>query len=59
MTMLFATHEMQFAREISDRVCFLHEGQIVEEGSPEQVFGSPRLNRTREFLQRVIDAGRL
>ncbi len=59
MTMLFATHEMQFAREISDRVCFLHEGQIVEEGPPEQVFGAPRLNRTREFLQRVIDAGRM
>ncbi len=59
MTMLFATHEMQFAREISDRVCFLHEGRIVEEGPPEQVFGDPRLNRTREFLQRVIDAGRM
>ncbi|MGI9645649.1 MAG: amino acid ABC transporter ATP-binding protein [Ilumatobacteraceae bacterium] len=59
MTMLFATHEMQFAREISDRVCFLHEGQIVEEGPPEQVFGSPRLDRTREFLQRVNDAGRM
>ncbi|MFK8022554.1 MAG: amino acid ABC transporter ATP-binding protein [Ilumatobacter sp.] len=59
MTMLFATHEMAFAREISDRVCFLHEGTILEEGPPEQLFGDPRETRTREFLQRVIDAGRL
>ncbi len=59
MTMLFATHEMAFAREISDRVCFLHQGQILEEGPPEQIFGAPAEPRTREFLQRVIDAGRL
>ncbi len=59
MTMLFATHEMAFAREISDRVCFLHRGQILEEGPPEQIFGAPAEPRTREFLQRVIDAGRL
>ena len=59
MTMVFATHEMAFAREISDRVCFLHRGQILEEGPPEQIFGAPAEPRTREFLQRVIDAGRL
>jgi polar amino acid transport system ATP-binding protein len=59
MTMLFATHEMAFAREISDRVCFLHAGQILEEGPPSEIFGSPREPRTRAFLQRVTDAGRL
>jgi len=59
MTMLFATHEMAFAREISDRVCFLHKGQILEEGPPDQIFGNPREERTRAFLQRVTDAGRL
>jgi polar amino acid transport system ATP-binding protein len=57
--MLFATHEMAFAREISDRVYFLHRGRILEQGSPEQIFGDPQEHRTREFLQRVIDAGRL
>lgn len=59
MTMLFATHEMTFAREISDRVCFLHTGQILEEGSPAQIFEDPQETRTRDFLQRVIDSGRL
>ncbi|NDE80546.1 MAG: amino acid ABC transporter ATP-binding protein [Actinobacteria bacterium] len=59
MTMLLATHEMNFAREISDRVCFLHQGQILECAPPEQLFGSPRNERTQQFLQRVIDAGRL
>ncbi len=59
MTMLIATHEMAFAREISDRVCFLHQGRILEEGPPTVIFGSPREQRTQEFLQRVIDAGRL
>ena len=59
MTMLFATHEMAFARDISDRVCFLHHGQILEEGPPQQVFGAPVEERTRQFLQRVVDAGRL
>ena len=59
MTMLFATHEMAFAREISDRVCFLHKGRILEAGPPEQIFGAPTEQRTGEFLQRVIDAGRL
>ncbi len=59
MTMLIATHEMAFAREISDRVCFLHQGRILEEGPPAQLFESPVEPRTRAFLQRVIDAGRL
>jgi polar amino acid transport system ATP-binding protein len=59
MTMLFATHEMAFAREISDRVCFLHQGRILEEGPPAQIFGAPREARTAAFLQRVTDAGRL
>ena len=59
MTMLIATHEMAFAKEISDRVCFLHQGQILEEGPPAQIFGAPREPRTQEFLQRVTDAGRL
>ncbi len=59
MTMLFATHEMAFAREISDRVCFLHRGQILEDGPPGQLFDEPTESRTREFLQRVTDAGRL
>jgi polar amino acid transport system ATP-binding protein len=59
MTMLIATHEMAFAKEISDRVCFLHQGQILEAGSPAQIFGTPRETRTQEFLQRVTDAGRL
>jgi polar amino acid transport system ATP-binding protein len=59
MTMLFATHEMAFAREISDRVCFLHEGRILEEGPPAAIFGAPREPRTQAFLQRVIAAGRL
>jgi polar amino acid transport system ATP-binding protein len=59
MTMLLATHEMGFAREISDRVCFLHQGRILEEGDPEQIFTTPREERTQQFLQRVIDAGRM
>ena len=59
MTMLFATHEMAFAREISDRVCFLHQGRILEEGPPSRIFESPTEARTQAFLQRVIDAGRL
>jgi len=59
MTMLFATHEMAFAREISDRVCFLHRGRILEEGPPAQIFESPSEPRTQAFLQRVIDAGRM
>ena len=57
MTTLFATHEMAFCREISDRVYFLHQGRILENGPPEQIFGNPQETRTREFLQRVTDAG--
>jgi polar amino acid transport system ATP-binding protein len=59
MTMLFATHEMSFAREISDRVCFLDDGRIVESGPPDTIFGHPAEERTRRFLQRVLDAGRM
>ena len=59
MTMLIATHEMSFAREIADRVCFLDAGVILEQGDPEEIFSSPREPRTQQFLQRIIDAGRL
>ncbi|MEZ5298979.1 MAG: amino acid ABC transporter ATP-binding protein [Ilumatobacteraceae bacterium] len=59
MTMLLATHEMHFAREISDRVCFLDAGRILEQGPPSQIFGAPQEQRTQQFLQRVIDAGRM
>jgi polar amino acid transport system ATP-binding protein len=57
MTMLIATHEMSFAREIASRVCFLDEGAILEEGPPEQILTEPRELRTKQFLQRVIEAG--
>ncbi len=59
MTMLLATHEMGFAREVASKVCFLHEGVVHEEGPPEQIFGSPKQERTRSFLKRIIEAGRL
>jgi polar amino acid transport system ATP-binding protein len=59
MTMIVATHEMSFAREVADKVCFLDRGKIREEGPPEQIFTEPREERTREFLARVIEAGRL
>jgi polar amino acid transport system ATP-binding protein len=59
MTMVIATHEMGFAREIASTVCFLDAGTILEEGPPEQIFGAPREERTRQFLQRIVDAGRL
>jgi polar amino acid transport system ATP-binding protein len=59
MTMLIATHEMSFAREIADRVCFLDDGVILEQGDPEEIFSAPREPRTQQFLQRIIDAGRL
>jgi polar amino acid transport system ATP-binding protein len=59
MTMLIATHEMSFARDIADRVCFLDAGVILEEGPPEQMFGAPREERTQQFLQRIVQAGRL
>ena len=59
MTMLIATHEMGFARDVANRVCFLDEGVILEEGRPEQIFGAPREPRTQQFLQRIVEAGRL
>ena len=59
MTMLIATHEMSFARDIANRVCFLDDGVILEEGSPEQIFSAPTNERTKQFLQRIIEAGRL
>jgi polar amino acid transport system ATP-binding protein len=59
MTMMLATHEMGFAKEVSSKVCFLHHGVIHEEGPPEQIFENPREERTRAFVQRIIDAGRL
>ena len=59
MTMIIATHEMGFARDIASRVLFLDEGRILEEGTPERIFRDPHQPRTREFLQRIIDAGRL
>jgi len=58
MTMIVATHEMAFARELADKVCFLDEGVIREEGPPSQIFSAPREERTREFLARVLEAGR-
>ena len=59
MTMLIATHEMGFARDIATRVCFLDDGVILEQGPPEQMFGSPREARTQQFLQRIVGAHRL
>jgi polar amino acid transport system ATP-binding protein len=59
VTILMATHEMGFARQVADRVVFLDDGRLVEQGPPEQVLVDPRQPRTRQFLSRVIDAGRL
>jgi polar amino acid transport system ATP-binding protein len=59
MTMIIATHEMSFAREVSDKVCFLDAGVICEQGPPDQIFSTPAEPRTREFLKRIIEAGRL
>jgi polar amino acid transport system ATP-binding protein len=59
MTMVIATHEMGFARDIASRVAFLDEGRILEERPPNEIFSAPREARTREFLQRIIEAGRL
>jgi polar amino acid transport system ATP-binding protein len=59
MTMVIATHEMGFARDIADRVVFLDAGRILEEGSPDQIFSSPTQDRTRRFLDRIIAAGRM
>jgi polar amino acid transport system ATP-binding protein len=59
MTMLIATHEMGFARDIASRVCFLDAGVLLEQGAPGQIFSAPKEERTRQFLQRIIEAGRL
>jgi len=59
MTMLVATHEMGFARETADRVCFLDRGRILEQGTPERIFTEPSEPRTQEFLRRIIEAGRM
>jgi len=59
MTMMIVTHEMGFARECADKVAFLDGGTILEEDAPERLFGSPRKARTRAFLQRIVESGRL
>ncbi|MFE3824713.1 amino acid ABC transporter ATP-binding protein [Streptomyces sp. NPDC059092] len=59
MTMVLATHEMGFAREVADQVCFLDGGVVLERGTPREVFGAPRQDRTRRFLRRIVEAGRL
>ncbi len=59
MTMVIATHEMGFARDIANRIGFLDAGVILEEGTPEEIFSSPREERTQRFLQSIIDAGRM
>jgi polar amino acid transport system ATP-binding protein len=58
MTMVIATHEMTFAREVADQVAFLHEGRILEQGPPSQVLASPKQEETRRFLSRLLEAGR-
>lgn len=59
MTMIVATHEMGFARDVADQVCFLDDGVILEQSPPKELFSNPRQPRTRQFLQRIVDAGRL
>jgi polar amino acid transport system ATP-binding protein len=59
MTMLLATHEMGFARDVANRVCFLHEGVVLESAPPAELFSDPKQERTKQFLRRVIEAGRL
>ncbi|MBZ3911573.1 amino acid ABC transporter ATP-binding protein [Streptomyces acidiscabies] len=59
MTMVLATHEMGFAREVADQVCFLDGGVVLERGSAEQIFGAPQQERTQRFLRRIVEAGRL
>ena len=57
MTMIIATHEMTFAREVADEVCFLHDGLIAERGDPERIFTAPERPETQRFLRRMLDAG--
>ena len=59
VTMLIATHEMSFAREVADRVCFLEAGRVCEIGPPEQVLGDPQQPETKKFLRRLLAAGRV
>jgi polar amino acid transport system ATP-binding protein len=59
MTMLIATHEMGFARDIANRVCFLDDGRILEQGTPQEILANPKQPRTQQFLERIIEAGRL
>ncbi|MGW2383946.1 amino acid ABC transporter ATP-binding protein [Streptomyces sp. NPDC001658] len=59
MTMVLATHEMGFARDVADQVCFLDSGVVLERGTAEELFGDPRQERTRRFLRRIVEAGRL
>ncbi len=59
MTMVLATHEMGFAREVADQVCFLDGGVVLERGTAEQLFGDPQQERTQRFLRRIVEAGRL
>ncbi len=59
MTMVLATHEMSFAREVADQVCFLDGGVVLERGSAERIFGDPQQERTQRFLRRIVEAGRL
>jgi polar amino acid transport system ATP-binding protein len=59
MTMLIATHEMGFAREIADRVCFIDDGVVLEQAPPEQIFSAPTEPRTQQFLERILKARRL
>lgn len=59
MTLIFATHEMSFAREVADKVAFLHDGRILESGTPDQVLGEPKEPETQRFLRRLLAAGRI
>jgi polar amino acid transport system ATP-binding protein len=59
MTMLIATHEMGFARDVADEVCFLHDGRILERGEPGRVLSAPQRSETQRFLRRLLEAGRL
>jgi polar amino acid transport system ATP-binding protein len=59
MTMVIATHEMGFAREVASKICFLHDGVVHEEGPPEEIFRAPKMERTQNFLKRIIEAKRL
>ena len=59
MTMIIATHEMGFARDVADQVCFLDDGVILEQSPPKELFSNPQQPRTKQFLQRIVEAGRL